>query len=70
MLTVDQFYDKVYQIKATEGVQILIPPKFLGELRGLPEDTLSATEAVSEVSVASGNWFISSVVLRADSSRP
>ncbi len=47
-----QFYDRVYQIKATEGVQTLIPPKLLGELRTLPEEVLSATEAVSEVSCA------------------
>lgn len=48
-LTPFQFYDRVYKIKATEGVQVLIPPKFLGELKGLPEDVLSATEAVREV---------------------
>lgn len=45
-----QFRDRVYQIKATEGVQVLIPPKFLSELKGLPEDVLSSQEAVSEVS--------------------
>ncbi|KAH8887497.1 cytochrome P450 [Thozetella sp. PMI_491] len=44
----NKFYGKVYQIKATEGVQTLIPPRLLSELRGLPEDTLSATEAISE----------------------
>lgn len=44
-----QFYDQVYQIKATEGIQVLIPAKFLAELKGLPEEVLSATEAVSEV---------------------
>ncbi|CAN8095188.1 unnamed protein product [Discula destructiva] len=43
-----KFYDQVYQIKATEGVQVLIPAKFIGELKGLPEEVLSATEAVSE----------------------
>ncbi|CAI4212182.1 unnamed protein product [Parascedosporium putredinis] len=42
------FQDRVYQIKATEGIQVLIPAKLIGELRGLPEDVLSATEAVSE----------------------
>ncbi|POS79705.1 cytochrome P450 [Diaporthe helianthi] len=41
-------YIKVYQIKATEGVQVLVPARLLGELKGLPEDVLSATEAVSE----------------------
>ncbi|KAJ9142628.1 Cytochrome P450 [Pleurostoma richardsiae] len=44
----NKFYDKVYQIKATEGMQVLVPAKFIGELKGLPEEVLSATEAVSE----------------------
>lgn len=44
-----QFQDQVYQIKATEGTQAIIPPKFIGEIKGLPEDTLSATEAVADV---------------------
>jgi len=44
-----QYHDKVYQIKATEGVQVLVPPRFIGELKGLPEETLSATEAVNDV---------------------
>ncbi|CAM1510239.1 Fc.00g005740.m01.CDS01 [Cosmosporella sp. VM-42] len=43
-----KFRDRVYQIKATEGVQVLVPAKLLGELKGLPEDVLSATEAVSD----------------------
>ncbi|KAH8661282.1 cytochrome P450 [Ilyonectria robusta] len=43
-----KFRDRVYQIKSTEGVQVLVPAKLLGELKGLPEDVLSATEAVSE----------------------
>ena len=46
-----QFRDRVYQIKATEGVQVLVPSKFLSELKGLPEDVLSSQEAVSEVSL-------------------
>ncbi len=45
----EQFRDKVYQIKATEGVQVLIPANLIGELKGLPEDGLSSTAAVSEV---------------------
>jgi hypothetical protein len=44
-----QFYNKVYKIRATEGIQVLIPPKYLDELRNLPEETLSATEAIREV---------------------
>lgn len=44
-----QFRDQVYQIKATEGIQAMIPPKFIAELKGLPEDILSATEAVADV---------------------
>lgn len=51
-----QFHDQVYQIKATEGIQVLIPAKFLGELKGLPEDVLSATEAVSEVRSSPPAW--------------
>ncbi|TEA12755.1 Cytochrome P450 monooxygenase BOA4 [Colletotrichum sidae] len=43
-----KFRDTVYQIKATEGLQVLIPAKLIGELRSLPEDILSATEAVDE----------------------
>ncbi|KAF5018726.1 hypothetical protein F66182_9285 [Fusarium sp. NRRL 66182] len=43
-----EFRDRVYQIKATEGVQVLVPPHLVGELKGLPEDILSATEAVSD----------------------
>lgn len=44
-----QFYGKVYQIKATEGVRVMIPPNLLGEIKGLPEETLSSTAAVAEV---------------------
>ncbi|KAK5995867.1 Cytochrome P450 monooxygenase ATR2 [Cladobotryum mycophilum] len=43
-----KFQDKVYQIKATEGIQVILPSKFVGELKGLPEDILSATEAVAD----------------------
>ncbi|KAF5006595.1 hypothetical protein FDECE_7031 [Fusarium decemcellulare] len=43
-----KFRDRVYQIKATEGVQVLVPARLVGELKVLPEDVLSATEAVSD----------------------
>ncbi|KAF3770642.1 cytochrome P450 [Cryphonectria parasitica EP155] len=43
-----KFHDQVYQIKATEGLQVLIPTNFINELRALPEDVLSAREALSE----------------------
>ncbi|KAJ4263157.1 hypothetical protein NW762_006779 [Fusarium torreyae] len=43
-----KFRDQVYQIKATEGVQVLVPAHLLGELKGLPEDILSAREAVTD----------------------
>ncbi|KAH6603324.1 hypothetical protein Trco_008099 [Trichoderma cornu-damae] len=43
-----KFRDQVYQIRATEGVQTMIPPKFIAELKGLPEDILSSTEAVAD----------------------
>jgi hypothetical protein len=45
-----QFRNKAYQIKATEGLQVLIPANLIGELKGLPEDVLSASEAVAEAS--------------------
>ncbi|PKS11658.1 hypothetical protein jhhlp_001809 [Lomentospora prolificans] len=53
-----KFRDRVYQIKATEGVQVLIPANLVGELKGLPEDVLSATEAVSEVHQAALSTII------------
>ncbi|KAF4493493.1 cytochrome P450 monooxygenase (lovA) [Fusarium agapanthi] len=43
-----KFRDRVYQIKATEGVQVIVPARLVGELKGLPENILSATEAVSD----------------------
>ncbi|KAL7795013.1 cytochrome P450 [Trichoderma ceciliae] len=43
-----KFRDQVYQIKATEGIQAMIPPRFIAELKGLPEDILSSTEAVAD----------------------
>jgi hypothetical protein len=44
-----QFQDHVYQINSTEGIQAIIPPKFIAELKGLPEDILSSVEAVADV---------------------
>ncbi|OTA91943.1 hypothetical protein M434DRAFT_75356 [Hypoxylon sp. CO27-5] len=43
-----KFRDTVYQIKTTEGVRTIIPASLVGELKGLPEDTLSARTAVRE----------------------
>ncbi|KAI6093145.1 ent-kaurene oxidase [Hypoxylon rubiginosum] len=43
-----KFRDRVYQIKTTEGVRTIIPASLVGELKGLPEDTLSARTAVRE----------------------
>ncbi|KAI2609248.1 ent-kaurene oxidase [Hypoxylon sp. NC1633] len=43
-----KFRDSVYQIKTTEGVRTIIPASLVGELKGLPEDTLSARTAVRE----------------------
>ncbi|KAI1424417.1 cytochrome P450 [Xylaria sp. FL1777] len=43
-----KFRDGVYQIRSTEGVRTIIPPTLIHELKGLPEDTLSAKTAVSE----------------------
>lgn len=44
----NKFRDQVYQIKSTEGMRTLIPVKLIGELKGLPEDVLSASEAINE----------------------
>ncbi|KAI0854403.1 ent-kaurene oxidase [Daldinia vernicosa] len=43
-----RFRDTVYQVKSTEGVRTIIPSTLVGELKGLPEDTLSARTAVEE----------------------
>ncbi|KAL7625324.1 hypothetical protein AAE478_004540 [Parahypoxylon ruwenzoriense] len=43
-----KFRDTVYRIKTTEGVRTIIPATLIGELKGLPEDTLSARTAVRE----------------------
>lgn len=38
----------MYQIKGTDGVQVLLPPKYIAELKSLPEETLSGTKAIEE----------------------
>lgn len=38
----------MYQIRGTEGVQVLLPPKYIAELKSLPEETLSGTKAIEE----------------------
>ncbi|KAK0392115.1 hypothetical protein NLU13_1613 [Sarocladium strictum] len=43
-----KFQDEVYQIKATEGIQTLIPVKLIGEIKGLPDNVLSQPDAVAE----------------------
>ncbi|KAI8964909.1 ent-kaurene oxidase [Daldinia sp. FL1419] len=43
-----KFRDTVYQVKSTEGVRTIIPSSLVGELKGLPEGTLSARTAVKE----------------------
>ncbi|RYP56062.1 hypothetical protein DL769_009988 [Monosporascus sp. CRB-8-3] len=52
-----KFRDKVYQIEATEGPRIIIPVKLIAELKGLPEETLSAYEAVSEALLSQYTHF-------------
>ncbi|OHW96647.1 cytochrome p450 [Colletotrichum incanum] len=52
-----KFRDTVYQIKATEGLQVLVPAKLIGELRSLPEEILSATEAVDEAMLSRYTTF-------------
>jgi len=49
-LTLLQYYNGVYKVRTTEGMHVLVPPKYLDEMRNLPEDVLSATEALREVS--------------------
>ncbi|KAI1861193.1 uncharacterized protein JN550_011015 [Neoarthrinium moseri] len=44
----NKFRDQVYQIKATEGVRTLVPSKLVGELKSLPEEVLSASQAINE----------------------
>ncbi|KAL8364615.1 hypothetical protein RB595_003755 [Gaeumannomyces hyphopodioides] len=53
----NKFYGKVYQIKATEGVQVIIPPNILAEIKGLPEETLSSTAAVAEAMMGEYTHF-------------
>ncbi|KAK8041268.1 hypothetical protein PG994_014275 [Apiospora phragmitis] len=43
-----KFRDRIYNIKATEGLRTLIPVSLISELKGLPEDHLSAQEAIKE----------------------
>ncbi|RDA88937.1 hypothetical protein CP532_0670 [Ophiocordyceps camponoti-leonardi (nom. inval.)] len=43
-----KFQDKVYQIRGTEGTQLVLPSNYVGELKTLPEDILSAKEAISD----------------------
>jgi hypothetical protein len=45
-----KFQDSVYQIKATEGRQVMVPPTLLAEMKVLPDDVLSQTEALAEAS--------------------
>ncbi|KAK7910895.1 hypothetical protein PG985_013376 [Apiospora marii] len=43
-----KFRDRIYNIKATEGLRTLIPVSLISELKGLPEEHLSAQEAIKE----------------------
>ncbi|POR33451.1 Ent-kaurene oxidase [Tolypocladium paradoxum] len=43
-----KFQDKVYQIRGTEGPQLVLPSNYVGELKTLPEDVLSAKEAIAD----------------------
>lgn len=40
----------MYQISGTEGPQLVLPSNYVGELKTLPEDVLSAKEAIADVS--------------------
>ncbi|PNY24453.1 Ent-kaurene oxidase [Tolypocladium capitatum] len=43
-----QFRDRLYQIGGTEGLQLVLPSNYLGELKTLPEDVLSAKAAIAD----------------------
>ncbi|KJZ75692.1 hypothetical protein HIM_04849 [Hirsutella minnesotensis 3608] len=43
-----KFQDKAYQIRGTEGPQLVLPSRYLGELKTLPEDVLSAKAAIAD----------------------
>ncbi|PFH61297.1 hypothetical protein XA68_17714 [Ophiocordyceps unilateralis] len=43
-----KFQDKVYQIRGTEGTQLVLPSNYVAELKTLPEDVLSAKEAIAD----------------------
>ncbi|PHH91714.1 hypothetical protein CDD83_10562 [Cordyceps sp. RAO-2017] len=43
-----KFQDKVYQISGTEGIQLVLPSNYVSELKTLPEDVLSAKEAIAD----------------------
>jgi hypothetical protein len=45
-----QFQDKVYRIATTDALDaVVVPPKFLPELRQLPDSVLSFSEAIEDV---------------------
>ena len=58
-----QYQDSVYQIKATEGFQTIVPARLVGELKGLPDDVFSQPEAIGEVRISvrrslSAQWWL------------
>lgn len=53
----NKFHGKIYQIKATEGMQVVLPAAFVGELKSLPEETLSATAAMCEAMLSEYTHF-------------
>ncbi|PVH74112.1 hypothetical protein DL98DRAFT_575875 [Cadophora sp. DSE1049] len=45
----EKFPDQVFQLWTSDGPEIIIPPVFIDELRGLPDTVLSATEGMAEM---------------------
>ncbi|TLS25746.1 hypothetical protein PpBr36_07524 [Pyricularia pennisetigena] len=53
----NKFHGRVYLIRATEGMQLVLPPAFVAELKSLPEETLSATAAMCEAMLSEYTHF-------------
>ncbi|KAB5563135.1 cytochrome P450 [Coniochaeta sp. 2T2.1] len=53
----NKYYDRVYKVRTTEGMHVLVPPKYLDEMRNLPEDVLSSTEALREAMLTKYTGF-------------
>ncbi|UNI24434.1 hypothetical protein JDV02_010178 [Purpureocillium takamizusanense] len=43
-----RFRDRVYLVRATEGLQLMVPSNYVTELKKYPEEVLSARDAISD----------------------